>query len=807
VKVDAAYEAQYMLYDFSDTSRNVAGAYMNMYSKVGFSAFNPGLRGVVNASGFGSNNMWTYLNMHWEPCCEKTEGGQSVVTWSLSDEPESFNPCCAHTKPAWDILDRIYDPLIAVNPYSMDDEPWLADSWNVQLFSGITPPGSSDPGISITDGMTITFSLNDTATWQDGKAFTAEDVQFNWLFLRDNTIPRYTAAWEHLISVEVVTSGQGGTVKAYLDVTGQFYLYDLSGIAALLHPTVWAPWDGHPLADILAYDPASEAGHNGQTPTNLIGTGPFVFDHYDPVGQAAGLTAHRNYWKTTEEIHAQLVEMFWACGDVNRDGIVDQVDHDRYEAAYGTEPPSDPDADLNGDGRVNGEDGALIAFWLGTPREVPYPPRLAPFMVTTLSMSEGHLGDIVHVRIVLKSPAGHIVTVVDTLPTGFSYLKQTFKLDGVAANPEAEKQRITYTVKAPCCHVLEFDVKVVKAAWEDLTIYNLATATWYVEGEMVDEKEDTDHFTIHPFDELRKSVTRDPVYLYVDGYTEWLEWDWTNPGASVVGMPDDDYAESIVNGAMSSNYTFEDIALGSTERISRVTLEGYCQYPNGPTEAVDIDIYSVEPELFAWLGSLYGGIDWAWVTPRWIEKDVSDVLPALLGSDPGPLNSLSVLLYNYEGDATNPIRIDSLRLRVEFDLLTTKVSTETQWPVVIELTNPFGYTMTKVMITDEFGAEIEVDEPFPVSITHGSVKYKAKGRTAKVSLKWKVGDLLPGETARLTILVSTDINPEREQEYTDPGIYTLNSGALLTFTDPDTNMELGAQMAALYVTVLPFEDP
>jgi hypothetical protein len=159
-------------------------------------------------------------------------------------------------------------------------------------------------------------------------------------------------------------------------------------------------------------------------------------------------------------------------------------------------------------------------------------------------------------------------------------------------------------------------------------------------------------------------LARASEYLYVNSYSAWLEWDWINPGASVIGTPDGNYAESIVNGAMSSEYGFEDLTLGPYDFIETVRLQGYCRYPNGPTDAVDIDIYTTAPTLFDWLGSLYGGSDWGWVGPRWIDADVTDVLPMLKGNDPGPINSLSVLLYNYEGNAANPMQIDSLRLEV-----------------------------------------------------------------------------------------------------------------------------------------------
>ena len=101
---------------------------------------------------------------------------------------------------------------------------------------------------------------------------------------------------------------------------------------------------------------------------------------------------------------------------------------------------------------------------------------------------------------------------------------------------------------------------------------------------------------------------------------------------------------------------------------------------------------------------------------------------------------------------------------------------------------------------------MQIDEPFPVSITHGAVSYRTKGKSAKVFLTWEIGDLLPSETARLILLVSTDLNPKGHQEYSEPGIYELNSGATLKFIDPEQDMQLSAYTDSIYVTVLPAED-
>jgi len=366
-KLAACHEAQERLYD---ESYSYAFAYMNMYSRVYLDAFKPGLRGIVNMSGYGSDNMWTFLNMHWEPGHpdERIENGNSTVIWCLEDEPELLNPLYASTIYSWQILDRIYDSLIAINPWTHDDLSWLADSWEM---------------VETPSGMNITFSLNSTVEWQDGNPYTAEDARFNWLFLRDNAIPRYTSAWEHIVDVEIMTPGVGGVVRVILDVTSQFLIYDLASTAALLPPPVWSWLDGRPLYEILAYDPSANtttptgAGPRFGTewcPTQLYGTGPFIFDFYDAIVMYADMLANRYYFKTTDETHAQKVEMFWACGDVNRDEVVDQIDKDRYNASYEChvgEPCYDPDCDFNSDGVVNAEDGVIIAYFMGDRREYP----------------------------------------------------------------------------------------------------------------------------------------------------------------------------------------------------------------------------------------------------------------------------------------------------------------------------------------------------------------------------------------------------------------------------------------------------
>jgi len=137
--------------------------------------------------------------------------------------------------------------------------------------------------------------------------------------------------------------------------------------------------------------------------------------------------------------------------------------------------------------------------------------------------------------------------------------------------------------------------------------------------------------------------------------------------------------------------------------------------------------------------------------------------------------------------------------------LIIKTKTDFQW-AVLDIVNPFPYTMTDMVITDHFGVQIEIDPPFPYSITHGEVSYITRGTPRKVFLTWNVGNLLPGETARIMFLVSTCVR-NGKQEYINPGVYEINSGAHLKFTDPIQSTRLSAVTAPINVTVLPRSDP
>jgi ABC-type transport system substrate-binding protein len=362
----AAKEVQYMLYrpDLPNAD-NFALAYMCLYSRIYFNAYDPNLACIIARSpGYGADNKWTFLSVYWaaEPRMVDTN---TQVIWMLDEAPATFNSLNASTKYEWEILAQVYDGLTNVNPYTHHDIPWLASDWT------ITPTAT---------GMEIDITLQDGATWQDGYPFTPEDVEFCLEFLRDYHVPRYAETWEALDDV-VVTGAN--SVKIITTKASSDLFYDYASLAAILPPQIWdRAWPSDQA--VLAYDPTSFAygtdmapGYSpGPTPapTNLFGTGPWIFQFYNDVTQNGDLCANRAHFLTVQQVNSLKEDMFYEVGDYNRDGIIDVRDITFVSFAFGSmigDPNYDPGADFNRDGIISIRDLRTVAFHLGWQRCYP----------------------------------------------------------------------------------------------------------------------------------------------------------------------------------------------------------------------------------------------------------------------------------------------------------------------------------------------------------------------------------------------------------------------------------------------------
>jgi len=181
-------------------------------------------------------------------------------------------------------------------------------------------------------------------------------------------------------------------------------------------------------------------------------------------------------------------------------------------------------------------------------------------------------------------------------------------------------------------------------------------------------------------------------YIYLDEFNEWF-YEFNNPATNALGTPDGAYIEGDFDAGWASLYSFEDVALAGRE-IAYIEIEGYSQYPNGATDDVDIDLYGFSgAQGFAWLGSNFGDVTWAWHGVRWTTDKVTDVMPEL--RDEAELNGMELMIYNYLGDAPDIIRVDSMRLKIF-------------WSPIVPVVPPNYYV-------DPYPTEIEFD-PFTIAV-------------------------------------------------------------------------------------------
>jgi ABC-type transport system substrate-binding protein len=345
----AAKDVQEKLYN---PANDYALAYMVLYSRSYFNAWDENLQGVVKSPGYGSDNGWSWLNVNWKTS-PRIEGTKTVLIYINGDYPDSFNQLYATTVYEWNVIGQALDGLTAVNPYNHQDIPWLASGWSIEETAG---------------GMTIHFTLRSDVQWQDGKPFTPADAEFCLEFMRNWHIPRYDQTAKSIVDAVVVDA-------THLDVlvseAGLSLFYDVSGLAAYLPEHIWnRPWTG--LQQILDYDPkvaynvapGYTAGPH-PTPTNLFGTGPFVFQFY--TGAYDDMWRNTYYFMSQAAIATLMTNMFWEVGDQSKNGVVDVTDYTNVSLKYGLTPGDvgyDPTCNFNSDDIIDMIDFSNAAYHL-----------------------------------------------------------------------------------------------------------------------------------------------------------------------------------------------------------------------------------------------------------------------------------------------------------------------------------------------------------------------------------------------------------------------------------------------------------
>lgn len=218
-----------------------------------YSAVANNWQGIVNIPGIGAANFWTYQSIF------SNEKDKNTLIQSARGGFVTLNPLLATKFSEWDVLKKIYSPLLYLDPVSLEEVPVLAESWTVSDWQ--TSEG--------TLGMQVTFKLKPEIVWQDGVPFTANDIKFGIDYMKTNEV---TAFKETMDIIDHVIAVDAQTVEIYFNESGYRHLYEVAWLT-FLPEHIWQS-----VADYQVFEPWKEENPNNPELTKLVGQGTFVYE-------------------------------------------------------------------------------------------------------------------------------------------------------------------------------------------------------------------------------------------------------------------------------------------------------------------------------------------------------------------------------------------------------------------------------------------------------------------------------------------------------------------------------------------------
>jgi peptide/nickel transport system substrate-binding protein len=255
-----------------------------VYSRYFISAVRKGWDGVFSTDRSTTDNLYTLLSM------TPREGGERPVYWNIPEEIRTLNPLVSSTAYDWTVLGTVYDTLISVDPYTFEDIPWLAESWDIGTR---IREGDGKKGEKV--GSVLTFTLRPGLKWQDGRPLTVDDVAFSIRCIRDWNVPRF---YDSVKDVEdIQTDPETRTIRIFMANTSYWHLHNIGGGVLVLPRHIlekvpdWRAWQptNNP------HEAAAREGLGlGLAMTELVGTGPFVF-RQSRTGEYVYMTRNEHY--------------------------------------------------------------------------------------------------------------------------------------------------------------------------------------------------------------------------------------------------------------------------------------------------------------------------------------------------------------------------------------------------------------------------------------------------------------------------------------------------------------------------------
>lgn len=187
----------------------------------------------------------------------------TMETNPIGNYTDNFNPFVStSTGNSENTTGLVYEPLMQWNITKANaSTPWLADSytWN-------------------STGTAISFKIHSGIKWNDGTAFTAEDVAYTFQLEEKNQ-----ALNTYGLPITGATAS-GDTATITFKQAEYSNLYAISGEIFIVPKHIWS----------------TQADPTHWTDPTPVGTGPFQLDHFTPQGYT--LKANASYWQGAPKV-------------------------------------------------------------------------------------------------------------------------------------------------------------------------------------------------------------------------------------------------------------------------------------------------------------------------------------------------------------------------------------------------------------------------------------------------------------------------------------------------------------------------
>ncbi|HEX5469642.1 MAG TPA: peptide ABC transporter substrate-binding protein [Gaiellaceae bacterium] len=194
-----------------------------------------------------------------------SEGGQTgeaanqTMTIGWGAEPPSLDPGLATDTTSSNVLLNIMDPLVKLNPDTLEAEANLAESWDVSE-----------------DGKTVTYHLRKDGKWTNGDPVTAKDFVYSW---KRTLSPDLAADYAYQLYGIVGAQEYNACTKncdALADKVGVEAPDDYTLVVHLTSPQPWfVQQSAHHSFLAVNQSAVEQFGDKWTEPQNIVTDGPF----------------------------------------------------------------------------------------------------------------------------------------------------------------------------------------------------------------------------------------------------------------------------------------------------------------------------------------------------------------------------------------------------------------------------------------------------------------------------------------------------------------------------------------------------